>query len=1332
MIIRGIILMPIIIPWYRWFGLSNRARKRRPRPSNSRPVLFRPRLEILEERTAPAVRFLPGPLAGATVNPAQSFADSGFTADVVEPLVRVNAATPTQVMLGTQFSWMTSTNNGAGFGTVQQTPYYSDGDIATVFDRAGNLYHVNILCGELPNTPGRCETGIVVTRLDPATGAPLGPTSYVDDLTASTTQNDDKPFLAVDPNLNSNGNYNLYCSWAQFDSTIGAWQILVSFSADQGTTWSSPTLVTPSDIQPLGFAWPSTVAVGPDSTVYVSFHAQPDQTAFDPTLSNPNPTQDVGQVWVVTYQVNNGQLQEMQRALAFEPGNADITFNVQSTSNIRQVEGAAFWTQGSAQTWLLPDPNCPGTVYAVSSDGDDLHGGSFGNVVLATSTNVGQSWSSPAFIVNNNASADSQTDADTLPDQFSFFPTAAIDPLTGTIVVAWYQNYNGAVTNARNARGHYLLDVYATYSTNRGQTWATPFRITSQSTDPDVSVFPDQHTFNQDLIRFSNTQSGYFAGNTPYTTRIGEYFGIDILGNTGYVAWNGNAGTSATSPLLFYTTFGINGALQITGDNIGAGQNNTIQLSLEPGNPAFVVVQVNNTIQYAGLLSTLTGLTITGGAGATNTLAIDCTNGNPIPAGGLTSNNIQDFQTVSCASSSLAVFNTAPATVRRQGRHSGGKLMYTVTIHNNGPAVSTQTVLRDILPAGVRFVSAAFSQGSHKFARGTLTANLGTINPGETVSGTIMVRPRRVGTLTNTVAVVSLQDPAGALATASTLVTARVAVILHNFGNLPDGWQPWGSPTLVGSTLYGYTAYGGDFQSGALFRINTDGSGYQVVHSFGGLAAGPNGTLVPDGMTPHHDSLRVVGNELIGATVFGGCANQGVIYAYNFISGGYRILHQFTGRSKENPNGSTNDGAQPHSNPRFSVSDNVLYGLTSAGGSHGSGDGTLYQVNLDGSGFQVLYRFSKKDGTGYDPHGFVIQIGSVLFGMTRQGGKEGAKARDGGGVIFALDLSTSTYTVLHEFDPKSHSNPTKNDGFGPDHGGLTEVNGYLYGLATLGGQYGHGILFKILPVVQTNAPYKKLHDFAGRRGNDGSGPHGSLVLSPDGVTLFGMTSKGGSADDGTVFSFNTTSNASHVLKSFLGGPSDGDNGLDNVIVFQGRLYGLTKYGGSVGTLAVPTPPAPDYSPASTRFANGTVFALPLLNPTTTTLTSSGNRSLPGQVVTFTATVQGLTPGSSTPQGSVTFRDGTRVLATVALVGGQARFSTKALAIGVHTITATYSGFNLGAYRFAKSTKAIFQVVWPPTGTFAVLPWAKQELEQLVRTFGSRLHTAHHVPFLFPR
>ena len=75
----------------------------------------------------------------------------------------------------------------------------------------------------------------------------------------------------------------------------------------------------------------------------------------------------------------------------------------------------------------------------------------------------------------------------------------------------------------------------------------------------------------------------------------------------------------------------------------------------------------------------------------------------------------------------------------------------------------------------------------------------------------------------------------------------------------------------------------------------------------------------------------------------------------------------------------------------------------------------------------------------------------------------------------------------------------------------------------------------------------------------------------------------------------------------------------------------------------------------------------------TTVISSHNPSLFGQSVTFTATVAAVAPGSGTPTGTVTFKNGATVLGAGTLLSGKATFSTSALTVGAHSITAVYGG-----------------------------------------------------------
>jgi len=141
---------------------------------------------------------------------------------------------------------------------------------------------------------------------------------------------------------------------------------------------------------------------------------------------------------------------------------------------------------------------------------------------------------------------------------------------------------------------------------------------------------------------------------------------------------------------------------------------------------------------------------------------------------------------------------------------------------------------------------------------------------------------------------------------------------------------------------------------------------------------------------------------------------------------------------------------------------------------------------------------------------------------------------------------------------------------------------------------------------------------------------------------------------------------------------------------------------SISTLAVGTHPLTAAYGGNATFAASTsavvnqVVNAPAAAATSTSLTSTPNPSTTGQAVTLSATV---TSAAGVPTGTVTFRDGATALATVTLVNGSASFSTTALAVGSHPLTAAYNG----NATFAASTSAVVtQVVNnPAAGTDTV-------------------------------
>ena len=110
--------------------------------------------------------------------------------------------------------------------------------------------------------------------------------------------------------------------------------------------------------------------------------------------------------------------------------------------------------------------------------------------------------------------------------------------------------------------------------------------------------------------------------------------------------------------------------------------------------------------------------------------------------------------------------------------------------------------------------------------------------------------------------------------------------------------------------------------------------------------------------------------------------------------------------------------------------------------------------------------------------------------------------------------------------------------------------------------------------------------------------------------------------------------------------------------------------------------------------------------TSSTQTSSVNPSVFGQSVTFTVTVSAVAPGSGTPTGTVTFKDGGSSIGTGTLSGGIATFTTSSLSVGNHTITASYGGdgnFNTSSAALAGNPQLVFKADTNTTVTSSANP-----------------------------
>jgi len=256
-------------------------------------------------------------------------------------------------------------------------------------------------------------------------------------------------------------------------------------------------------------------------------------------------------------------------------------------------------------------------------------------------------------------------------------------------------------------------------------------------------------------------------------------------------------------------------------------------------------------------------------------------------------------------------------------------------------------------------------------------------------------------------------------------------------------------------------------------------------------------------------------------------------------------------------------GDQQHS--CFVVINNVLYAMTAAGGSHKGG--VIYSVNPDGSHFTVLHDFKSSEGD--EPHGRLTFDGTHLYGMTKASAalsltsplSPSRHKLKTFGVIFSIDPAGSNYDVLHYFLGGA------NNGATTDHGYLVlDANNVLYGMTTFGGSANEGVIFSI---HTDGSAFTLLHSFVGGA-NDGANPYGSLLIN--GTDLYGTTAGGGTSNKGTVFHISTDGTGYSILHSFGGNP-DGEKPIDNVIMLNDTLYGMTVFGGA--------------------YNEGTIFSIPL-------------------------------------------------------------------------------------------------------------------------------------------
>jgi BNR repeat-like domain len=352
--------------------------------------------------------------------------------------------------------------------------------------------------------------------------------------TTKTSSSDfnDKNWIAVDTTPTSPSFGRVYVSWTEFRSATttgnGAEPVMVSSSSDGGASFGAPNQLSPAGNNGTGNGRQgSSVTTGPDGSVYVAFEEANSQ--------------------VVAISRDGGKSFAKARVIGPVTDIAD------------PIPGANFRTDSFPTIGADPRTSST-TVYA--SWATRTAGG--GRIVVATSTDRGQTWGAPVQVSGTEG--------------YAFFQGLDVTD-SGKVVVA-YQVLK-AIDPTRFGTGNAAIDVYAA-SKPAAAAWTAPAKLTTQSSDPAASAQNNlQRQFWGDYNVLVATDSAAWFISTDSRTGVGC---PDVDAYQKYLRDNGLATRGDMADRVSRRTTGINPALS--------------DPSIKPSPPAVCGPQFGNTELY--------------------------------------------------------------------------------------------------------------------------------------------------------------------------------------------------------------------------------------------------------------------------------------------------------------------------------------------------------------------------------------------------------------------------------------------------------------------------------------------------------------------------------------------------------------------------------------------------------------------------------------------------------------------------------------------------------------------------------------------------------------
>ncbi|HUG13168.1 MAG TPA: choice-of-anchor tandem repeat GloVer-containing protein, partial [Opitutaceae bacterium] len=329
--------------------------------------------------------------------------------------------------------------------------------------------------------------------------------------------------------------------------------------------------------------------------------------------------------------------------------------------------------------------------------------------------------------------------------------------------------------------------------------------------------------------------------------------------------------------------------------------------------------------------------------------------------------------------------------------------------------------------------------------------------------------------------------------------------VLHEWQGPEDGYYGRSGVIEVAPGVFmGVTSSGGLYGAGAVFKVNGDGSGYGILHYFDAV----------DMWFELSPLCKASNNRVYGTTQIGGLNGLGIVYSVAADGSDFTVVHNFA----------VSDGwATPGG--LMQASDGRLYGLASRGGFNSGG--TIYSLNLDGSGFSVIHHMPSNSGFAHNP-ALLESPNGTLVGALVQGGV------DGYGVLFSVQLDGSNFQVIRDLSPTAGAF-LQDLILGPD--------GRLYGITNLGGANNYGSIFAVNRDGTGFIVLRELTDYLDYR---------DAKLATGGGRLFGA----GPSNSSSMFSLNLDGSGYSTFFVEGSGPTG-----RLTIGLDGRVYGIRKPNG---------------------------------------------------------------------------------------------------------------------------------------------------------------------------